>query len=324
MTISHAILKTLSDGAFHSGERLAAAHQVTRAAVWKAIKALGEQFALDIHSVRGRGYRLAQPVDLLDKQGIVGLLHCAREVRGIEVFLSIDSTNTYLMQAAGRQLPAPWVVLAEHQRGGRGRRGRIWHSPFAGNIYLSLSWRFLQLPANIIGLSLALGVVICRYLAQLGVDGLALKWPNDILCQGRKLCGLLVEMHGETNGPYDVVIGVGLNVAMPASAQTQIDQPYISLSDVLPQPPTRNRLAAGLIDALIASLHDFETHGFESCLAQWHEFDALRDQPVTLHLADRRQSGIARGIDAQGALLVEHDGRLQRYYSGEISLRAGT
>jgi len=323
MSISHAILKTLSDGAFHSGERLAAAHQVTRAAVWKAIKALERQFALEIHSVRGRGYRLANPVDLLDSKHIAGLLQCADTIKGIEVFLSIESTNTYLMHATGKQLPAPWVVLAEHQQAGRGRRGRNWHSPFAGNIYLSLSWRFMQAPANIIGLSLALGVVICRYLAQQGLTGLALKWPNDILCQGKKICGLLVEMRGETNGPYEVVIGVGLNVAMPDSAHTAINQPYISVQDVLHRPLSRNHLAAGLIDALVAALYDFEARGFEQYLADWNRLDALRDRAVNILMADRQQAGIARGIDAQGALLLEHDGRLQRYYSGEISLRAG-
>lgn len=321
MSISHAILKSLGDGAFHSGERLAAAHHVTRAAVWKAVKALEQQFGLDIHSVRGRGYRLASPIDLLDKQRIATLLQCANEIRGIEIFLSIESTNSYLMRRLGEQLPAPWIVLAEHQQAGRGRRGRNWHSPLAGNIYLSLSWRFVQTPANIIGLSLALGVVICRFLAQLGVTGLGLKWPNDVLCMGRKICGLLVEMRGETSGPYDVVIGVGLNVSMPETAKAVIDQPYTSLADLLSRPLSRNHLAACLIDALVVALHDFEAQGFEQYLADWNQLDVLRDRSVNILIADRQQAGIARGIDAQGALLVEHDGRLQRYYSGEISLR---
>jgi BirA family biotin operon repressor/biotin-[acetyl-CoA-carboxylase] ligase len=239
---------------------------------------------------------------------------------GLETFFSMDSTNQYLMQKAP-QLTAPWLVLAEHQRAGRGRRGRSWQSPLAGNLYLSLLWRFRQVSANFASLSLVVGTLVCQVLRAQGVAQLGLKWPNDVLCEGKKLCGILIEMRGETNGPYDVVIGVGLNFAMPDAAARQIEQPWIALQQVMSTLPSRNALVAQLTDAMLSALPTFETQGLAPFLAEWLMLDAYRDTPVRLQLGDREISGIARGVDEQGALRVEQDGKLQRYYSGEISLR---
>lgn len=320
MSLTYSILQTLSDGHFHSGEDLAKAGGVTRAAVWKAIQSLQTDYTLEIHSVRGRGYRLAQAIELLDSRTIRQALTQADALAGLETFLSIDSTNQYLMQKPPGS-PAPWLAVAEHQRAGRGRRGRSWQSPFAGNLYASLLWRFHQVSANFASLSLVVGVLVCRVLAAQGIRELGLKWPNDVLCQGRKLGGILIEMRGETNGPYDAVIGIGVNLVMPQAAAAEIDQPWIALQEVCPQLPARNTLTAQLVDAMITALPVFETQGLSPFLEAWRQLDAFRDQPVVLHLGPRRISGKARGVDEQGALLVEHDGALQRYYSGEISLR---
>jgi BirA family biotin operon repressor/biotin-[acetyl-CoA-carboxylase] ligase len=321
MTLPYLILKTLSDGSFHSGEALAQAGGVTRAAVWKAIQTLQSSYALDIHSVHGRGYRLAQPIELLDREAILKHLRDPEQLIGLDIFLSVDSTNHYLMHAHAAEVLAPWVVLAEHQSAGRGRRGRVWQSPFAGNIYVSLLWSFAQSNANFAGLSLAMGVVVCRLLTHLGIDQLGLKWPNDVLCQGKKLCGILIEMRGETHGPYDAVIGIGINLTMPEATGREIDQPWIALDQVAPAMPSRNALAAQLIDAMLTTLPQFQAHGLQPFLDEWRHFDQYRDQPVVLHQGDNRLPGIERGIDDQGALLVEHNGKLQHYYSGEISLR---
>lgn len=321
MLLPYAILKTLSDGCFHSGEALAKAAGVTRAAVWKAIQTLQSEYALDIHSVRGRGYRLAQSIELLDRATILQYLHNNSQLAGLETFLSIESTNQYLLHNPADDVRAPWVVLAERQSAGRGRRGRTWQSPFAGNIYFSLLWRFNQVNANFIGLSLVVGVIVCRLLSHLGIEQLGLKWPNDVLCQGKKLCGILIEMRGETNGPYDAVIGVGLNLTMPTEVGRQIDQPWISLQQLSTAMPARNTLAAQLTDAMLETLPQFETRGLQPFLAEWKRLDLYRDQQVTLHLGENVIQGIERGVDEQGALLVEHNGKLQRYYSGEMSLR---
>jgi BirA family transcriptional regulator, biotin operon repressor / biotin---[acetyl-CoA-carboxylase] ligase len=322
MSLPYSILKSLSDGHFHSGEALASQTGVTRAAVWKAIQTLQKHFALDIHSVHGRGYRLPQSLELLDNASILQFLPGYRRPAGLETFLSIDSTNQYLMQAHSNDLESPRVVLAEQQTAGRGRRGRPWQSPFAGNIYLSMLWRFNQVNANFAGLSLVVGVVMCRVLVHIGIEQLGLKWPNDVLCQQRKLCGILIEMRGETNGPYDAVIGIGLNVNMPDEAGRQIDQPWIALSDVADTIPSRNKLAAMMIEALSEALPQFEADGLRPFLAEWRRLDAYRDREVQLQLGEKIVTGIERGIDDQGALLVEHGGKQQRYYSGEISLRA--
>jgi BirA family biotin operon repressor/biotin-[acetyl-CoA-carboxylase] ligase len=322
MSLPYSILKTLSDGTFHSGEALAKSAGVTRAAVWKAIHTLQSSYVLDIHSVRGRGYRLAQSIELLDRDVILQALQGRAQLGGLDTFLNIDSTNRFLLQHEATQIRAPWAVLAERQSAGRGRRGRTWQSPFAGNIYLSLLWRFSQINANFIGLSLVAGVAVCRVLARLGIAQLGLKWPNDVLCQGKKLCGVLIEMHGEPNGPYNAVIGIGLNLAMPEAVGRQIDQPWISLQQVSATIPSRNRLAAQLIDAMLETLPQFERHGLPPFLPEWQRLDLYRDQPVSLHFGENQIQGIERGVDEQGALLVEHNGKLQRYYSGEISLRS--
>lgn len=320
MSLPYLILQILSDGRFHSGEDLAHHAQVTRAAVWKSIQSLRVRYMLDIHSVRGRGYCLAAPLELLEHAAILSSLNKPSMLSGLETFLSIDSTNQYLMQKA-QQLTPPWLVLAEHQRAGRGRRGRTWQSPLAGNLYLSLLWRFHQVSANFASLSLVVGILVCRVLHEHGVMQLELKWPNDVLCQGKKLCGILIEMRGETQGPYDVVIGVGMNFAMPEPSSRQIEQPWIALNSVMTQMPSRNALVAQLTEAMLDALPQFETEGLSPFLDAWQSLDAYRDAPVSLQLGDRKVTGIARGIDEQGALLVEHDGKLQRYYSGEISLR---
>jgi len=321
MTLPYVILKNLSDGSFHSGEALAKEAGVTRAAVWKAIQSLQSNYALDIHSVHGRGYRLAQSIELLERDTILQHLRDPEQLIGLDIFLSVDSTNHYLMHAHAQEVLAPWVVLTEHQSAGRGRRGRVWQSPFAGNIYVSLLWSFAQSNANLAGLSLAMGVVVCRLLTHLGIEQLGLKWPNDVMCQGKKLCGILIEMRGESHGPYDAVIGIGLNLAMPAANGREIDQPWITLDQVAPTMPSRNALTAQLIDAMLTTLPQFQAHGLQPFLDEWRHLDQYRDQNVVLHLGENQLQGIERGIDEHGALLVEHSGKLQRYYSGEVSLR---
>jgi len=322
MSLQYEILKSLGDGCFHSGQDLAGTFSVSRAAIWKAVKAISRRYGVDIHSVRGRGYCLSSPLELLEANEISRSMIHAQELVRLETFLSIDSTNQYLMQLATEEQPGPYLIFAEHQTGGKGRRGRHWVSPFSGNIYMSLLWRFRQVPAELMGLSLAIGVSLCRTMIQQGIEDISLKWPNDVLCLGRKLCGILVEMHGETNGPYAVVVGLGLNIKMSENESEMIDQPWIAMENVLGTKVSRNPLAARLADNLIATMKQFEISGLETFISDWSALDAYKDQAVTIHMADQEIKGIARGIDSQGALLVEHQGAVKKFYSGEISLRA--
>ena len=324
MSLQYEILKTLSDGHFHSGEKLAEKLSVTRAAIWKAIKVMSEKYGVDIHSVRGRGYSLANTFELLNSNDIRKHMHNAEILHGLETHLTIDSTNRYLMHKAAQEESGPVIVFAEHQTGGKGRRSREWVSPFSGNIYMSLLWRFKVVPTELMGLSLAIGVAVCRALKQLGVTELALKWPNDILCRGQKLCGILVEMHGESNGPYAIVVGLGLNIHMNENQARDIEQPWIALSNVLHGKLARNHISALLADRLIETMQQFEKSGLETFLSDWKDMDAYKDKQVEMVLADQVIKGTARGIDNQGALLIEQNGKTKRFFSGEISLRTST
>ena len=215
------------------------------------------------------------------------------------------------------------VVLAEHQSHGRGRQGRRWVSPFGENLYFSLSWRFAQNAMESTGLSLAIAIGIVRALKILGVTDLEIKWPNDILCQGRKLAGILLEMHGEVSGPYAVVIGVGINVSMSSNAAQSIDQPWIDLSQTQASNISRNKLAAVVLDELILVLSQFAQHGLTLFMNEWRIHDRFFGKPVVLELSDRTITGVAKGIDASGALLLEQPQGIVRFFSGDVRLRKG-
>lgn len=318
------LITLLNDGRFHSGESLAEQlGGISRAAVWKAVQNL-QTLGLEIHAVRGRGYRLARPIELLDAARIEADLTAAARpwVSALEVRERIDSTNSYLLHRAKEGLAGGAVCLAEWQSAGRGRRGRSWVSPFGANLYLSLLWRFALEPALLSGVSLAVGVALVRALSGLGIDGLGLKWPNDLLWRGRKLAGVLLEFGGESGGSCYIVAGVGLNVAMPRFAEWQIDQPWVDLRGIVGPPGiSRNAVAARLISELITALVQFEQGGFEAFRADWRRFDLTHGRPVTLHLPDAAIAGIARGVDESGALLLETPAGVRRFLGGEISLR---
>ncbi len=318
------VLRILADGEFHSGETLAAQlGGVSRAAIWKIMRTLEER-GIVVYAVRGRGYRLAEPIEFLDRSSIAANLDAdARDyLQLIEIHQDIDSTNTYLMKRAADGLASGAVCIAEAQSGGRGRRGRAWVSPYAANLYLSLLWRFASGPALLSGLSLAIGVAVARALHTLGMTKVGLKWPNDLLWDWRKLGGILLEFGGESSGPCHVVAGVGVNVAMPESAREAIDQPWTDLRSILgPNGISRNRLAARVISEMLKACVRFEQQGF-SPPPEWRELDVTLGQHIILQLPNNTHiTGISRGIDNSGALLLETATGIQRFLGGEISLR---
>lgn len=318
-----ALLHRLVDGEFRSGEALAAELGVSRAAVWKLVRAWQAR-GLDIHAVRGRGYRLARPLELLDAAGILAQLDPAvRERIGpIEVLVGTDSTNTRLAQQARLGLPAGAACLAECQTAGRGRLGRQWVSPYAANLYLSVLWRFALPPGRLAGLSLAVGIAVARALERLGVVGLGLKWPNDVLWGGRKLGGVLLEFGGESEGLSHVVIGVGLNVAMPETAGGDIDQPWTDLATVLGRVAvSRNRLAALALSEIAAACAAFAESALASFRTDWQRWDAVAGRPVRLVWPGHVVEGIARGIADEGELQLDTAEGRHCYAIGELSLR---
>ncbi|MGD8642025.1 MAG: bifunctional biotin--[acetyl-CoA-carboxylase] ligase/biotin operon repressor BirA [Gammaproteobacteria bacterium] len=317
------ILAILADGQFHSGQELANQLGLSRSGVWKVIQGLQAR-GVEVFAVQGKGYRLSQPVELLDKDIIAHTLAGLRDnyAGDISVLWDVDSTNRYLTQKVNSHPIAGATCLAETQSDGRGRRGRNWVSPLGGNIYLSQLWRFNTGPAHLSGLSLAAAIAVVRVIRQLGAVNVGLKWPNDILLDGKKLAGILLEMHGESNGPTNVVVGVGINVRLPATAADQIDQPYISLSDVMNRAVERNKLAAHLISHLMYVYELFSERGFAAFIEEWSSMDVYHDKRVQLQLPSGTISGINRGVDPSGALRVEHEGQITSYPSGELSLRA--
>lgn len=311
-----------------SGDELARGAGLTRAGVWKRVEALRDA-GLPIQALPGRGYALEHPLDLLDADAIRANLPMPvqAQLAGLEVAWSIDSTNSELLR---RMAPAvgTHVLLAERQTGGRGRRGRPWASPLAAHLYVSLSRTFGGGLARLGGLSLVAGIAAAEALRALGFTRVGLKWPNDLVVvddEGtmRKLGGLLVEGGGEHAGPARAVIGIGLNVRMPATAAIGIDQPWCDLVRLSNGGvPIRNAIAAALLEHLLPALDRFDATGLASFRPRYAELDALAMQPVTVHGADSAHDGIALGLADDGALRVRlADGTERSFHAGEVSVR---
>ncbi len=315
---SLALVDALADGAWHSGEDLAARFGISRAALAKRIDKLRD-WQLQLESRQGLGYRLTQPLQRLDAaalQAAVPDLH-------VQVAAQVDSTNTRLLEAD----PAldPQALFAELQTAGRGRRGRHWTSPFGANLYLSIAWSWPTWPRELTALSLAVGVACARVLRDAGLHSLRLKWPNDLLVRDRKLGGILIEHRGEAGGGCRVVIGIGLNLQMADEQATDITQAWINLQTALREdgaaPLPRTALAAKLLAALDALLRGYAECGFSGVASQWAELDATRNAPVRIVGSGEPLQGIARGVDRDGALIVEAEGVQHRVHAGEVSLR---
>lgn len=317
---THTIARTLADGCFHSGEQIAQQLGISRSAVWKHVRQL-ESLGLEVFSVPGRGYRLTQPVELLEGARIHSLLTpaCREQLQALNVLDKVDSTNTWLMsQATG----FPAVCLAEWQTSGRGRRGRQWVSPFAANLYLSLGWQFDDVPPGFTALGMVAAIAAVRALRALNISGVAIKWPNDLLVSGSKLGGILVEMQGEPPGRVRAVVGIGINVRMPKEAAEQIDQPWTDLTTLVPSAkPDRNRLAAMMIDELMAVLQVFAVQGFGAFATEWRALDLAAGRPVHLQHQQQVINGTSLGVDQDGALLLRTETGTRRFVSGDLSLR---
>lgn len=315
------LVGALADGQAWSGSELARRFGVTRAAVWKRLDELRDA-GLPIAAEAGRGYRLALPLELLDPARIGALLPAALAARlgVIEVHWEIDSTSSELMRsAAGRGDLS--VCLAEQQTAGRGRRGRAWKSPPLCNVYLSVLKRFGQGMGNLSGLSLAVGVAVVRALESCGAAGLGLKWPNDVLAPAGKLAGILVELGGEFLGPCHAVIGIGVNLYLPAAVRAAIDQPAADLAGLCTPLPTRNTVVAALLRELAEVLDQFAQSGFAPLREAFEQRDLLRGCALTLSDAHGSQAGEGAGVDARGALLLRQGDTIAAFDSAEVTVR---
>ena len=326
------ILNILKDGQFHSGESLGEALGCSRTAVWKQLQKL-ESLGLSIESIKGTGYRVSGGFELFESELIVGKLksEAAEQLSNLEIFKSIDSTNNHARKKAEREPCSGAVILAEQQTAGRGRRGKTWVSPFAANIYLSIVWDFEQGAQALEGLSLAVGVAVKRALNSHGIKEVQLKWPNDIYVDGKKLGGILLEMIGDPAGQCSVIVGVGINMAMPADQGANIDQLWTDVrTQMQTQQPEnerqvqlgKNHLTSSLISEIIILLSDFQAQGFSFYRDEWQAADAFYGLQAAIHTPQRSISGTVRGVDPNGALRLELDnGEIETFIGGELSLR---
>ncbi|MGO3028578.1 bifunctional biotin--[acetyl-CoA-carboxylase] ligase/biotin operon repressor BirA [Pseudomonas helleri] len=307
------LLKLLKDGRFHSGQALGAALGISRSAVWKQLQRLEADLNLSIHKVRGRGYQLAAPLELLERDQL------ADSPYPVFIHESLDSTNAEALREISGGVQAPFVILAEQQSAGRGRRGRKWISPFAENIYYSLVLRIDGGMRQLEGLSLIVGLAVLSSLREFGSRDAGLKWPNDVLVGNKKIAGILLELVGDPADVCHVVIGIGINVNMMVASD--VDQSWTSVRLEAGQTINRNELIVALGRNLQGYLIRHEAEGFAAIQAEWESNHLWQGREVTLIAGTHTVDGVVAGVDQQGALRLNVAGQEKIFSGGELSLR---
>lgn len=324
MNLQNKLLSLLADGRFHSGEELGAQLSISRTAVWKRIRSL-QQSGLVVYSVKGKGYRTSRPLEFLNQDRIFLFLDAEIKpsVRQFTLHTEIDSTNQYLLNRIDGNDFHGHITLSEYQTRGRGRRGNTWKSPFAAGIYMSIGWHFDTAPEPIALVSLGTGVAIIRALNRAGIADAELKWPNDIFWQYHKLGGTLVEMRAESAGPCNVVIGIGINYSFSAESKDSagIDQAWVDIATIQQPAVSRNKLTAILISEVMRLMNNFAARDNCEIIDEWRRYDCMKGKRARLVLPGRTVNGVVQGIDDNGALLMLVNERLEKFSSGEISLR---
>ncbi len=313
------LLKLLQDGRFHSGEALGAKLGISRSAIWKQLQGLQAELGIEVFKVPGRGYRLSSPMLLLDAEQIARAVAPLRWPVIVES--SVDSTNAEMFRRLDADVKAPFVLLAERQTAGRGRRGRVWASPFAENLYCSLVLRVDGGMSQVEALSLTVGLAVAKALKACGLKEVGLKWPNDVLSAGQKISGILLELAGDPADVCHVVIGIGINVNMMIDTSAMIDQPWTSMRQSLGQMVDRNELAARLLLQLHECLSRHWQGGFSGLREEWESMHLWRGRNVALTAGSSATLGTVIGVDERGAIRLSVDGVDRAFSGGELSLR---
>lgn len=318
------ILQRLADGQFHSGEALAQHFKVSRATIFNAL-AHAQALGVTLFSVRGRGYKLPRPVKLLDHAQVLHAIGEQREWFNVVILDEVASTNTYLMQQAAKGAAHVTCVAAHMQTQGKGRRGRAWVSQLGASLTFSLLWRFQCGASALSGLSLAVGVALIRTFHQFGMTAVQLKWPNDLLVDGKKLAGILIELQGDMEGPSAAVIGVGINLNLPKEVLNSIDQPAVDVVSIRGQTISPSELLGLALKHISDCLRQFEQEGFVGLRDEWLRYHAYQHQAVRMLMPNGTETqGTVKGVAEDGILLVETAFGLQRFSAGEISLRSAS
>ena len=319
-TAPFSLLRILADGRFHSGERLGRVLGLSRAGIWNLIRRV-EALGLRVFKVRGRGYRLAEALDLFDAPALAKKI--APELC-VEVLDQCPSTNTVLAQRAAAGAPHGTVLVCEHQSAGRGRRGNSWISEVGGSLAFSILWRFPRGAGALGGLSLAVAVGAAKALERLGTEGVEVKWPNDLYCAGRKLGGILIESSGDILGPSTVIVGVGINVRLGARTRKRIGGPATDIASHSEASPSRTAVFVESLESIAGVLARFSREGFAPFRREWLQRHAWQGRRVALLQAGRRVAeGKVVGVAEDGALMLASVEGIRRFHSGELSLRPG-
>ncbi|MCY4045902.1 MAG: bifunctional biotin--[acetyl-CoA-carboxylase] ligase/biotin operon repressor BirA [Cellvibrionales bacterium] len=312
------LIELLSDGEFHSGEAIGQEFSISRTAVWKQLKKL-EELGLGVASVKGKGYQLEKPIELLNASVIQNEIDAKRLDIEVEVIPSVDSTNTELSRRPHKNKGL--LLLAEQQTAGKGRRGRQWQSPFAKNIYLSFAWRFDKGLHQLDGLSLVVGLMVAETVSNMGFDDVSVKWPNDVYISNKKIAGILLEISGDPTDSGQVIIGVGVNVNADMADMSGIDQAWTSLKQESGDMVSRTRWVTTFMPKMVAAIQQFEKMGFAAFAERWEKLDWLSGQQVVLTLGQEQIFGEAKGVTETGALKVEDGGVVKVFTGGEVSIR---
>jgi len=320
LSTENRIIRILADGNFHSGQAIADELQLSRTAVWKKVQSLKDEFGLTVHAVTGKGYWLPGGLDLVNEKELVNSI--SDKDAYVRVFSCIDSTNQHMLDYGDIEDMRWGVCVAEMQTRGRGRRGRQWLSSYGRNIQMSIGVALNMPMADVSGLSLAAGVVLAQYLQDSGVQDGALKWPNDIHINGKKVAGLLLEVKGEAEGPVKAVLGVGLNLDMSETVNGSINQPFTDIKSHLNSGlSSRTTMVADLTERLYLAIQEYQQKGLARFLELWTRYDLYLGQSVEITSAANKSQGIYRGLDEQGRLLLETGESVKVFSAGEVSLR---
>lgn len=248
--------------------------------------------------------------------------HSAPYLDCIEVFERIDSTNSYLKDQAAPPPGQFRVAIAEHQTAGRGRHDKQWISSPGGSLCLSLSYRFQQIPTELQALTLALGIGTANALTEVGVGGIQLKWPNDLLVANGKLGGILTETLIRGDSDVVLIAGIGLNIELePKLAEAELSEWADSatcLASIMSDLPSRERLSAIIVEALMSTCRTFASSGFESFAGQFPAYDWLNGKTLVIDTAEGLVNGTAAGIAEDGALLIDTASGTRKIHAGSV------
>ena len=304
---------------FISGQELSEKFGVSRTAVWKAIRQL-EEVGYVIEAVRNKGYRLRSEPDVLNEEQIRNYLHCSWAGQKIDVFTEIDSTNNEAKRQAEAGAPHGLLVVAEQQSAGRGRRGRAWDSPEGCGIFMSLLLKPDIEPSNASMLTLVMALAVRKALMRCGVETM-IKWPNDIVSDGKKLCGILTEMSAQIDCINHIVIGVGINVhneSFPEGVQDVATSAYLQSG--------RHICRAELVAAVLEEFEGYyeiylETQNLQKLIDEYNQFLINCGRRVQVLDPKGDYTGTALRANSNGELLVSTEDRVVNVSAGEVSVR---